>query len=400
MSRDRIGVVVVAFVTLLVSSGVNMSFGVFLAPLTGEFGGSRAAVSLAATTNLIVFGAAQPFFGRMIDVFGPRRVVVVGLALMSLGALATSQATALWHLYLSYGVLGGMGFTGAGILAIAVLVLRWFRQSRGTALTMIATGSSLGQAIFYQGASWLIATMGWRVTCGVFGLLLAALVPVCLWLVRDDPPGETSADRAAPARREAGTPGLSGVVTGAPFLLLAGAYLACGFTDFMITTHLAVLAVDRGLGSTTGARALSVLAVANIAGLLVAGRLADHAGNRLTLVVVYLVRALALTLLWFVGSTAGLYAFAFVFGLTFFTTAPLTSALVNELFGLALTGRVFGAVSAIHHLAGAAGAYLAGEAFDLTGSYLPVFVLGAAMVYGGTVLTWRIDVRESRRAPR
>jgi MFS family permease len=188
------------------------------------------------------------------------------------------------------------------------------------------------------------------------------------------------------------TTGLGALVVRPTFLRLAGAYLACGFTDFMITTHLAVLAVDRGLGAMTGARALSILAVANVVGLLLAGRLADRAGNRTTLVVVYLVRALALTLLWFVSGATGLYTFAFLFGLTFFTTAPLTSALVNELYGLALTGRVFGAANAIHHLAGASGAYLAGEAFDRTGSYLAVFVLGAAMVYAAIVLTWRLRI--------
>jgi hypothetical protein len=83
--------------------------------------------------------------------------------------------------------------------------------------------------------------------------------------------------------------------------------------------------------------------------------------------------------------------FAVLFGLTFFTTALLTSALVNERYGLALTGRVFGAANAIHHVAGATGAYLAGEVFDATGEYLPAFLLGAAAVYAAAVLTWRLE---------
>ncbi len=181
------------------------------------------------------------------------------------------------------------------------------------------------------------------------------------------------------------------MVLGRAFGLLGGAYFACGFTDFMITTHLAALAVDLGLGPLTGAHALSLLAVANIAGLLLAGRLADRTSTRIALISAYLLRALALTLLPFVGGRGGLYLFAVLFGLTFFTTAPLTSALVNERYGLALTGRVFGAANAIHHVAGATGAYLAGEVFDATGSYLPAFVLGAAAVYAAAVLTWRLD---------
>lgn len=186
-------------------------------------------------------------------------------------------------------------------------------------------------------------------------------------------------------------PGLRDAVVGRTFGLLGGAYFACGFTDFMITTHLAALAVDRGLGQSTGAHALSLLAVTNVAGLLVAGRLADRTSTRTALIGVYLVRALALTLLPFAGGRGGLYLFAILFGLTFFTTAPLTSALVNEHYGLARTGRVFGAANAIHHVAGATGAYLAGRVFDATGSYLPAFVLGAAVVYAAAVLTWRLE---------
>lgn len=392
MRADRIRIAVVAFTTLLVSSGVNLSFGLFVTPLAGEFGGSRAVVSLAATTNLLLFGVTQPLFGRMVDAAGPRPVMVLGLALMAAGNLAMSGISAPWQLYLAYGVLGGAGVTGAGILTVSVLILRWFRQGRGTVLTVIATGSSLGQAIFYQGAAWLTQAHGWRTTYLVFGAILALLAPVCWWLVTDDPPGETCDAGAAPAPT-----GLPGVLTGHTFGLLAGAYVACGFTDFMITTHLAALAVDRGLGTATGAHALSLLAIANVAGLLLAGRLADRVGNRSALVAVYLVRALALSLICVVGGRGGLYAFAFLFGLTFFTTAPLTSALISELYGLALTGRVFGAANAVHHLAGATGAYLAGQVFDLTGSYLSVFALGATTVYAATVLTWRL---RGGRAPR
>jgi predicted MFS family arabinose efflux permease len=309
----------------------------------------------------------------MIDAVGPRR------------AIAMSRATSLGPLYLSYGVLGGAGFAGAGILTVSVLVPRRWRDNRGTALTLISTGSSLGQAVAYQAASWLILTHGWRAASAVFGGLLALLLPVCLALLADGPPAAPAERRPVPAAT-----GLLDVVTGRTFRLLVGAYLACGFTHFMITTHLAALAVDRGLGAAIRARALSVLAVANVIGLLAAGQLADQLGNRRTLAAAYAIRALALTLLWFVGGRSAFYVFAFCFGLTFFTTAPLTSALIGERYRLALTKRVFGAANAVHHLAGAAGAYLAGAVFDLTASYLPVFVLGAAMVYLAAGLTWRL----------
>lgn len=364
---------------------MNLSFGLFLAPLSAEFGGGRAAVSLAATVNLLLFGLTQPLFGRLIDTRGPRRVMVIGLGLMALGTLGSASATALWQVDVWYGVFTGAGATAAGVLTISVLVLRWFSENRGTALTLISTGASLGQALFYQLAAVLILTLGWRMTYVVFAALVLALVPACLWLVRNDPPGVAG----TPLRpREEAPATLGAAMRGATFSLVAGAYLACGFTDFMITTHLPALAVDVGLTPAVGARALSVLALGNVVGLLLAGRLADRVGNRLTLGAVYAVRALALTSLAFVAGQPSLYGFAFVFGLTFFTTAPLTAAFVGELYGLAMTGRVFGALGLIHHLAGALGAWMAGAMFDWRASYLPVFLLGALVVYAAALLTW------------
>lgn len=369
----------------MVVSGVNLSFGLFLAPLSAEFGGGRGSVSLAATVNLLLFGLTQPLFGRLIDTHGPRRVMVTGLGLMAFGTLGSALATRLWQVDLCYGLFTGAGATAAGVLTISVLVLRWFSENRATALTLISTGSSLGQALFYQLAAVLIVTLGWRTTYAIFAALLLALIPACLRLVRDSPPALSP---AAARPHGAGPATFRAALKGPAFSLLAGAYLACGFTDFMITTHLPALAMDIGLTPGVGARALSVLALGNVAGLLLAGRLADRIGNRLTLGAVYLVRALALTSLAFVGGRSSLYGFAFVFGLTFFTTAPLTSALVSDLYGLALTGRVFGALGAIHHLAGALGAWLAGAVFDWRGSYLPVFLLGAMLVYAATTLIW------------
>jgi MFS family permease len=394
MTRRR-GIVIVSFCTLLLSGGVNLSFGVFVTPLADEFGWSRSAVSLAAAVNLILYGITQPFFGRLIDLYGPRRVIVTGVALMAAGNLLMSTTGHLWQLYVFYGLLGGAGFTASTMLPMSILVLRWFQQRRGLILGAIATGLSLGQALFYQIASLVIAHAGWRTAYAVFGLLLLALLPACVLLIRNAPDERPS----APAPGIAGVPAAAAVwpaLRRRTFVLIAVAYLTCGFTDFMISTHLAPLANDRGLGNVVGARALSILAVANIAGLLLAGRLADTVGPRGALIAVYAVRAVAMTMLPFVGEAGGLYVFAALFGATFFTTAPLTSGLINEIYGMAMTGRVLGAVNVVHHLAGASGSYLAGVVFDVRHSYLSIFVAGTIMVYGAIVLVALVDPRRER----
>jgi MFS family permease len=166
---------------------VNLSFGVFLAPLSAELGASRAAISLGAALNLLLYGLSQPFFGRMIDAYGPRRVMAIGVALMAIGNLLMSRVDGLWQLYLFHGFLAGAGFTASAILPVSILVLRWVEHRRGLILGTIATGASLGQALFYQVAATLITHLGWRAAYLVFGALLVALVPLCLLLIRDHP---------------------------------------------------------------------------------------------------------------------------------------------------------------------------------------------------------------------
>jgi MFS family permease len=167
--------------------------------------------------------------------------------------------------------------------------------------------------------------------------------------------------------------------TGAFWAMTVG-LMGCGFTDFLLTTHLAPFAADLGLAPAVAANALSLWAAANVAGILLAGTVAARIGARRALVATYLLRAAALFFLLSVRNTWQLYLFAILFGATFFTTAPLSSTLVANLFGPAHHGLIFGAVNLFHHTTGALGAYAGGLVFDLSRSYTPIFLGSAVLV--------------------
>jgi MFS family permease len=163
--------------------------------------------------------------------------------------------------------------------------------------------------------------------------------------------------------------------------------MGCGFTDFLMTTHLAPHATDLGMTPAVAANAVSLWAGANVLGILTAGTVATRIGARSALVLTYGLRAATFFYLPFVREPWQLYVFAGLFGATFFTTAPLSSTLVGELFGPLHQGAIFGAAHFFHHVAGALGSYVGGLVFDLSGSYRPIFLLAGLVVVGSACVT-------------
>jgi MFS family permease len=299
------------------------------------------------------------------------------MALLAAGTGLVAAADRPWHVIVLYGVVAAAGYTGSGILPISVHIARWFPGERGFVTAVAACGFSLGQLVFAQVAAGLLATVGWRAAYVTLAGVLAVFLPVIgLWLHDARPTAAPPATAAEPSlsRRDA-------LATGGFWGLTLG-LVGCGFTDFLLTTHLAPFATDLGLSTGVAANALSLWAAANVVGILLAGGLATRVGTRTALVLTYLVRATALFWLPRVREEWQLYVFAILFGATFFTTAPLSSTMVGQLFGPAHHGAIFGAANFFHHTAGALGSWAGGLAFDLTRSYTGIFLASGVVVLG------------------
>jgi MFS family permease len=373
--------VAAGFTVLFVTTGVNFAFGILFKPILLEMGSDRSTLALAATASLAVNAVGQPLLGGLVDRLGPRRVILPSMVLMVIGTALVAFAERPWHVVLVYGVVTAIGFGGSGILPVSVHVGRWFPGERGFITAVAASGFSLGHLVFTQVAAHAALLVGWRRTYTALSALLALFVLVVAGWLRDAPrpPGATGAAAGGLDRRTA-------LTTGGFWCMTVG-LMGCGFTDFLLTTHLAPFATDIGLSAIVAANAISLWAGANIAGILVAGTLATRIGARGALVLTYAVRATALFVLLGVRETWQLYLFAVLFGATFFTTAPLSSTLVAEFFGPRHHGLIFGSANFFHHLAGAIGALAGGVVFDWTGGYRPIFLVSALVVVGSAIVT-------------
>ncbi len=380
-------VVAITGITLLVAAGVRAVPGVIIKPLEAEFGWDRASISLGVAVSILAFGLGGPLTGGLIARFGPRKVMMGGLALVALGVLPLLRLTELWQLHLFWGLLTGLG-TGviANVLG-ATVALAWFRTHRGLVLGLFGAASSAGQLVFLPALMALTLMEGWRSAILLLGTVtLLLLVPVAL-LMRNRPAdmglspiGETEASRLAERAEDARSTPLSRALRSRDFWLLVGSFFICGYTsNGLVGTHLIPHAVEHGFTEVAAAGAMALMGMMNVIGSLSSGWLTDRFDNRKLLATYYGFRALGLLGLPFILEVPWLMVFAVVYGLDWIATVPPTVNLTARLFGRASAGTLFGWIF-FSHMAGAAlAAYLGGYFRDTLGDYHLMFISAALM---------------------
>lgn len=241
----------VTFVSLLLSAGVRNATSVLFEPLELEFGWERASISFAFAISLFFFGLGAPIGGALIDRFGSRRVLLGGMALISVGLALLLTMTELWQFHLYWGVIIGIG-TGAvaGTLGSTV-ALRWFNKYRGLVLGVFSASAAAGQLLFLPVLIPLADVGGWQGIFGVLGILIALLLIPIVFFMRSTPEdanttaiGEATAATIGTDNRY--TP-LREALKTRDFWLLAGSFFVCGYTTVgLITTHLLPHSLEHG----------------------------------------------------------------------------------------------------------------------------------------------------------
>ena len=175
-----IGVALVLFGT----AGSRFSFGVFLTPLTDDFGWSRGSLSGALAVAGLATGLMRPFAGALADRFDPVRVALSGVLLGGLALLGLSSINHLWQLYLLFLVMG-IGFTLASPATLTKLVSERFTHRRGLALSLAGSGSAVGETALVPLSAVVLTLSGWRPAYVVLAvILLLVIVPVSYALLR------------------------------------------------------------------------------------------------------------------------------------------------------------------------------------------------------------------------
>jgi len=168
-------VVAAAFIIMAVTWGASVSYGVFFKPMLAEFGWTRAVTSGAFSLSMLMQGLLAIMMGRLNDRFGPRIVATICGVVMGLGYLLVSQVSAVWQLYLFYGVIIGVGMSGT-LVPLLSTVVRWFTKRRSMMSGIVMMGQTTGALFGPAAANWLILTYDWRLSFLILGILVLVVI--------------------------------------------------------------------------------------------------------------------------------------------------------------------------------------------------------------------------------
>jgi MFS family permease len=378
-------VVWATFVCLGLIFGVSYSFAAFFASFAGEFAAQRADVSWIFGLSGLVYFVLGTLGGILADRFGPARVCAAGMVLIALGLLVTSWASALWMVYLSYGLLVGLGIAFVYTPSIAS-VQPWFTVRRGLAGGIASAGVGAGTLLVPLLVALAIAQMPWREAMRWLALGVLLLGVLAAGLLRRAP----AAGRAGATGTAAGL-SLRETLRTPTFRWFYLATVLASPVMFIPFAHLSASARDLGLDEALAVGLVGLIGVGSLVGRFSIGWLADRLGRARTLVLMQLSMGLSYLLWAMAGGHTLLALFALWFGLSYGSIVSLLPAICMDYFGGKAVASVVGALYSGAAVGNLLGPVLAGAAFDRQGHYHGV--MAACMVLGlmATWASWRMQ---------
>jgi sugar phosphate permease len=365
---------------LLVGSTFT-AFGLFVVPVSEELGLSRADMNTALILLNIGNAAVAPFIGRMLDRFPVRWIMsscalLFGACLITLG-LSQSLLLSAFVFALPLAV----ALQGTGTLTVTVLLARWFQVQRGRAMALAALGMSFGSIVVTPAVGFLIQAEGWRTALMTAGGVVAAIMLVAAFVIRDRPgpedvePGKPVQTGAASAAAAAvGRPATLGALmsTGQFWTISLGSALALGASQ-AVSVSLAPLALGGGLTMVQATTLISAAGGGAIAGKLLLAVVADRVDRILLLTTLFVLMAAISAVLSVSVSYVSLLCSAVVLGVITGAMTPVFYALLADRFGTPSFGTVRGLMAPIVAVVSAVAVRFAGEVYDRTAGYDVMF---------------------------
>jgi predicted MFS family arabinose efflux permease len=395
-------VLAVMFLASMAGVGVRAAPGVMIVPLQHAFGWDVSTISGAVSINIILLGVTGPFLTGLTEVIGLKRTILWCMAILMAGSGLSVFMTSPWHLFLTWGLMVGIG-SGAGAVGIAAAVAnRWFVERNGLAMGLLFSAAAAGQLVFLPLLAMVAEGFGWQGVSVTVTLAVAAMLPLVAMLLPESPtqigltPYGSTRVLTAPSRQ--GNPfsvaitALSRASRSMDFWLLTLSFAICGLsTNGLINTHLIAYCGDHGIAEVSSASMLAIIGGFSLIGSAGSGWLCDRFNPRVLLFWYYGLRGLSLAIVPFTQfDVVSLSIFSVFYGLDWVATGPATVALTNEVFGRRDAPVVVAWIFAGHQVGGGLAAFGAGMVRSMTGDYLLAFLISGLACLLASLLVLRI----------
>ncbi len=364
------------FLSMTVAAVFFYGFGTLFNPIREEFGWSAATTALAFSLRAEAQGTAAPLVGMAIDRVGPRRVLVVGIAVSASGVLLLSMMQALWQFYATMLVLSvGMGAVGGqvGITATAT----WFRRRRARAIGLVILGPGFA-GLFVAAVGALVDGLGWR---AALRLLCAIFIVVAVFAAlqvrsrpRDHPqpldglPDVDGGEQSVAAGAEWGMPLRAAWRTRA-FLLTSFGQGATFFASTAVIVHQIPYLESLGIAPAVAAASVAAFTLGSIGGRVGFALIADRYEKRFLLAIAGAVVVAGMPLL---AAAEGLIQASVAVGIVgagVGGTLPTRPALLADYFGTRHFGAILGLGMTLLTLGAVVSPWMVGWLVDRTGEY-------------------------------
>ena len=389
-SKPLIYMLIGSAIILALSLGVRHGFGLYLVPMSDEFGWGHNVFSLAIAMQNLIWGAAQPFTGALADKYGSKIVVAVGGVLYTIGLLLMAVSSTGWLLNLSVGLILGLALSATSFSVLLSAVGRAAPpEKRSLAMGIASAAGSFGQFIMLPSTLLLLQNFGWSAALVVSAILIAMIVPLT-WMLKA--PAFVVPNASTNQVQLSFKDILVIAKNHKPFWFLSLGFLVCGFQVVFIGIHLPGYLIDHGFNATTGTVFLALVGLFNIVGTYTAGWLGGKYSKPKLLMGLYGLRGIAIiAFLMLPLSTVTIYSFGVVMGLLWLSTVPLTNGIVANMFGIKYLSMLSGIVFFTHQVGSFFGGWLGGVNHDVTGNYDLIWLFSIILSVFGVLVHFFVD---------
>lgn len=396
--------------------GARYSFSVIFPSLLQEFKWPRDITASMLSIHILAYGLTAPITGYLVDRTGPRKTMVSGVSLLSLGLILSCWGKELWHFWISFGLLSGMGLCLMGSVPFTTIIRNWFEKKRGLALSLIFAGSG-GAFASYPLIAWLIERTGWRYTFLIEGFFLAAImIPLIIFIIRYHPQelGLAQDGKAGEPNPSSSPPKmlvideawaakdwtLSQAIKTRRFWLLAlTTFSLWGIMQHILIAHQIAFAIDIGFAKIYASSILSLSGIVYAFGSM-AGLISDRIGRELTITAATIIGISGIVVLSMMRDNSHpwmLSYYAITIGIANGLSGPTIAASITDIFQGPRVGSTIGAIWVGFALGGAIGPWLGGWLFEITGNYFSSFIAAIILFLVACMAIWLAAPRQVRK---